>query len=134
MVGTPTFEQAYNYTPPPGFRVVRRLSDGSLLMRVTARPAPAFANIAEGFSRDGRRLTRSGGTLLACATAAGDYTYRSRVGAFPIDRRFRIGKGLVVVASASQANAGSGRAFRSVRGGSSSASASSALRRLARAT
>jgi 6-pyruvoyl-tetrahydropterin synthase related domain len=99
LIGTPTLEQAANYTPPPGFHVVRRLGDGSMLMRVTAKPAPAFASIAEGFSSEGRWLMRTNGTLLACASAGGEHTLRFRAGAFAMKRRFRIGNGRIVEVS-----------------------------------
>lgn len=95
LIGTPE-PDAYAYTPPKGFKVVRRLTDGSLLMRVTARPAPAFASLASGFSSSGRWLMRRRGTLLACATTAGQYTLRFNAGAFAQNRSIKIGGGRII--------------------------------------
>jgi hypothetical protein len=90
LIGTP-IERAYDYRPPHGFEVVRRLRDGSLLMRVRAKPAAAFATIAAGFSRNGRWLMTRSGMMLACASVGGDYTFRFGVGAFAVNRFFVIG-------------------------------------------
>jgi hypothetical protein len=92
LIGTP-IEDAYAYRPPRGFKVVRRLADGTMLMRVVAKPAPAFVSIATGFSREGRWLMHTTGTMLACATASGDYTLRFKAGAFARARFFHIGNG-----------------------------------------
>jgi hypothetical protein len=95
LVGTPV-ANAYDYRPPAGFRVVRRLHDGSMLMRVTAKPAAAFASIAAGFSSSGRWLIRRQGTLLACATARGAYLLQFKAGAFGHRRSVRIATGPVI--------------------------------------
>jgi len=101
LIGPATAEQPYAYTPPHGFKVVRHLVDGALVMLVTARPAPAFAATAEGFSREGfslnaRWLMGRTGKLLACATTGGEYTFRFRSGAYGVPHRIRIGNSPVI--------------------------------------
>jgi hypothetical protein len=85
------------YTPPKGFTVLERTQDGSVLMRVTARPAVAFVSIGTGFTRVGRWMTKQNATLLACATASGLHTLQFRVGAFAVNRRFTVGHNVISV-------------------------------------
>jgi hypothetical protein len=90
LIGRP-MEEALGYRPPRGFKVLVRIPDGSLLMRITARPAPAFVSIGAGFTRAGRWMTKERATLLACATAPGLHTLQFRVSAFARERLVRIG-------------------------------------------
>jgi hypothetical protein len=103
LLGTPV-DEAYHYRPPRGFEIVRRLSDGSLLMRVRAEPAVALASIAEGFTGSGRWLERSTGTLVACSTRRGVYSFRFDAGAFGHPRSLKIANGPVVSVPASPNN------------------------------
>jgi hypothetical protein len=86
-----------SYRPPEGFKIVERTADGSLLMRVTARPAAAFVSIGPGFTTIDRWMTKRQATLLGCATADGLHTLRFNVSAFAIGRRFRIGGNVISV-------------------------------------
>ena len=81
---------------PPGFDVRERLSDGSLLLRVRARPASGMAIRDEGFSIEGAEhgelwLERDRGSLLVCATAPGTHVLRFTAIAFAQPRRLRVG-------------------------------------------
>jgi hypothetical protein len=88
-----------SYRPPPGFQVLERTTpDGSLLMRVTARPAVAFVAIGTGFTREGRWTTEQHASLLACATARGIHTLRFKAAAFAVNRRFTVGHNVISVA------------------------------------
>jgi hypothetical protein len=100
LIGTST-EDAFGYRPPRGFEVVARPPEGSLVMRVTAEPAAGFATIATGFTRAGRWVTRDRATILACATAAGEYTLRFKAGAFAVDRLLTIGDSPLIILDAS---------------------------------
>jgi hypothetical protein len=75
---------------PPGYRVVRRVSDGSAIMRVTARPAPLGLLRLHGFYKDGW-LGGTRGSLLACTERPGVYRAPFRVVSLARDRRVRIG-------------------------------------------
>jgi hypothetical protein len=89
---------AQSYRPPPGLQVLRRTTpDGSLLMRVTARPAVAFVSIGSGFTREGRWMTDQHASLLACATAGGVHTLRFNASAFAVNRQFTVGRNLFSV-------------------------------------
>jgi len=97
LIGRPQ-EEALGYQPPRGFEVLERLADGSLLMRVTARPAEALVSIGTGFTRAGRWLTKQEGTMLACATAPGVHRLRFRAGGFAKDRWITIGdSGIIII-------------------------------------
>src|SRR5207248_6764440 len=48
-----------------------------------------------------RWLTQSSGTILACASAGGSYTFRFGVGAFAVNRVFTIGNGRIIAVPAS---------------------------------
>jgi hypothetical protein len=89
LIGRPR-EEALGYRPPKGFKVLERIPGGSVLMRITARPAPALVSIGTGFTRAGRWMTKDRATLLACATAPGVHTLQFRVSAFARDRLLRI--------------------------------------------
>jgi hypothetical protein len=89
LIGRPR-EEALGYRPPKGFKVLERMPDGSMLMRVTARPAPALVSIGTGFTRAGRWMTKERATLLACATAPGLHTLQFRASAFARERLLRI--------------------------------------------
>ena len=86
-----SLETVRGYTPPPGLEIVERLPDGSVLMRVTARPAASLAGIASGFDRRDRWMMRPDATILVCATAAGPHVLRFPVGAYAQTRLFTIG-------------------------------------------
>ena len=82
---------AQGYQPPPGFRVVRRLPDGSTIMRVVARPAEAVAGLGAGFTRGDRWLADQEGTIAACATRHARYSLRFTAAEFGGARTLRIG-------------------------------------------
>ena len=82
---------AQAYQPPPGFRVVRRLADGSRIMRVVARPAEAVAGLGAGFTRGDRWLSDQEGTIAACATRNARYTLEFTASEFGGARTLRIG-------------------------------------------
>ena len=92
LIGRPVTE-ALEYKPPKGFQVLERASDGGLVMRITARPAAAFATIGTGFTRVGRWMTNETAFLLTCATAPGVHTLRFNVSAFAQSRLFRVADG-----------------------------------------
>jgi hypothetical protein len=79
---------AQHYAPPAGLQVVRRLADGSALMRVTAEPAGALAAVATGFERVEGWMTHSRATILVCATSAGLHRIRFDAIGFAEPRRF----------------------------------------------
>jgi hypothetical protein len=81
---------AQRYEPPAGFRVVRRLADGSALMRVTAEPAGALAAVATGFERIEGWMTHSRATILVCATRAGPHVIRFDASGFAQPRALRL--------------------------------------------
>jgi hypothetical protein len=82
---------AQGYKPPPGFRVVRRLADGSTIMRVVARPVEAVAGLGAGFTRGDRWLSDQEGTIAACATRHARYTLKFTAAEFGGARTLRIG-------------------------------------------
>jgi len=75
---------------PRGYRVVRRLPDGSMIARIVARPAQIFFTPLHGFYSDGW-LGGSNGSLLACAEQPGLHIARFLVASLARDRRVRIG-------------------------------------------
>lgn len=92
----PIAPQLEGRAPPAGLETRERLGDGSLLLRVTARPAPGIAVRDEGFSIEGAQpgdlwLERARGSLLVCATAAGAHRLRFSAIAFARARRLRVG-------------------------------------------
>ena len=97
LIGRPQ-EEAHGYRPPKGFKVIERLADGSLLMRIEARPATALVSIGTGFSRAGRWMSKQQATMLACATAPGRHTLRFPAGAFAKNRWITIAdSGIIVI-------------------------------------
>jgi hypothetical protein len=92
---------ARGYVPPRGLKVVRRLPDGSAVMRVQARPAAALAGIATGIDRVDRWMTSPDATILACASSTGEYVLRFQSGAFAEPRRFTLGNSRPLVVDAS---------------------------------
>jgi hypothetical protein len=74
---------------PRGYRVVRRLPDGSTIMRVVAAPAPLHIATLHGFHPDG--WLGANGSLLACADRPGLYVARFQVRSLARERRVRIG-------------------------------------------
>lgn len=92
---------ARNYVPPPGLEVVRRLPNGSALMRVTARPAIGLAGIATGFDRSDRWMTRPDATILACVGATSEYVLRFQAAAFAQTRFFTLGDSKLLLVDAS---------------------------------
>jgi hypothetical protein len=76
---------------PSGYRVVRRISDGSMIMRIVAPPAPIALLRLHGFYEDGW-LGGLSGSLLACTDRAGLYRARFSVVSLARDRRVRIGE------------------------------------------
>jgi hypothetical protein len=80
---------ARRYEPPTGLQVVRRLPDGSELMRVTAKPAGSLAAVATGFERVEGWMTHPRATVLVCATSAGPHVIRFQATGFAEPRRIR---------------------------------------------
>jgi hypothetical protein len=75
---------------PRGYRIVRRIRDGSVIMRVVARPARLQLVRLDGFYEDGWMGT-SRGSLLACTERPGFHIARFSAGAFYRQRRVRVG-------------------------------------------
>ena len=80
-----------SFTPPRGLRIVRRLTDGSLIMRVVARPAGSIAGLGSGFARTDRWMISTNATIAACATHAGMHMFRFTASQFGGARTLRIG-------------------------------------------
>jgi hypothetical protein len=78
-------------SPPAGLRIVRRLADGSVIMRVVARPAATIAGLGSAFSRTDRWMTSKHATIAACATWAGVHIFRFTASQFGGPRTLRIG-------------------------------------------
>ena len=98
-----TPEEARSYRPPEGLEVVRRLPDGSMLMRVTARPAVGIAAIATGFDRVDRWMTSPDATVLVCVTETADYVLRFQAAAFAQLRVLKLGNSELFFVNASGA-------------------------------
>lgn len=75
---------------PPGYEVVRRVSDGSTIMRIVAPPASISLLLLNAFYKDGW-LGGTSGSLLACTDRAGIYRARFGVVSLARNRRVRIG-------------------------------------------
>jgi 6-pyruvoyl-tetrahydropterin synthase related domain len=86
-----SLETVRGFTPPSGIEIVKRVADGSVLMRVTARPAASLAGIATGFDRRDRWMTRGDATVLVCASAGGQHVLRFPAGAYARTRLFTLG-------------------------------------------